>query len=146
MTRRLLLTASFALALALPVGVIAAAANPGHYWLTRLLVTAAMALALGVLGWHLFGGGGPWGPASGAGLASGQRSGRPPVAAREQQAEAAADRASAEALRDTKIIVAAVLLVVAFTGWVWDTSWVLVGVLVVAFGTQAVRQLMAARG
>ena len=55
------------------------------------------------------------------------------------------DRASSAAWRDTVMITGAVLVVVAFVGVQWPTSYVLLGVIVVALLTQAVRQILVSR-
>lgn len=53
--------------------------------------------------------------------------------------------AGARAWRDTVLGVAIVLAVVSIFGYQWRTSWVLVGVLALAFIARGVHVLLAAR-
>mgnify|MGYP001294633986 CR=1 FL=1 len=169
MRQRAVLAACFGVALAVATGVIAAGANPQAYVWTLVGVAGVLVLPLGVLGWFLAGALAPTPPgeASGAGPAAharadGQRGTRQRGGARGggghegggqrrgQEAAVAAqrelnDRASSAAWRDTVMITGAVLVVVAFVGVQWPTSYVLLGVIVVALVTQAVRQILVSR-
>ncbi|WP_434080551.1 hypothetical protein [Sanguibacter sp. Z1732] len=153
MMRRRVPAVCSAIVLAVAVGVIAAGANPGAYLLTLAVVAGVLAVPLTVLGWILFGsaptGGGAGTRATGAGSAKGAARGagsRPGGGPRGSADDPGwSDRATAAAWRDTVIATSVVLVVVAFLGVQWRTSYVLLGVVVLALLAQAVRQVQIGR-
>lgn len=154
MMRRRLLAVCSAIVLAVAIGVIAAGANPEAYLLTLAAVAAVLAVPLTVLGWVLFGSA-PTGV--GAVTARATAAGSAKGAARATRTRAGggarglsgdpgwSDRATAAAWRDTVIATSVVLVVVAFVGIEWRTSYVLLGVVVLALLAQGVRQVQVSR-
>lgn len=147
--QRSALAASFAVVLAVVTGVIAAGANSEDYLLTLAVVAGVLLVPMAVLGWFLAAALGSGSKTGGGGRSQGQaRSGQRHNAARRGAVAddlAIKEQASAAAWRDTMVITGVVLVVVAIVGVQWPTSWVLLGVLVVAMLTQSGRQVQAAR-
>jgi len=136
------LAACFGIALAVAIGVIAAGANPQNHGWTLIAVAGVLVVPLAVLGWFLVGAlDGP--TAQPEPVRRGRpRSGKDAAVAAQRELN---DRASSAAWRDTVMITGAVLVVVAFVGVQWPTSYVLLGVIVVALLSQAARQIAGGR-
>lgn len=124
LVRRWLLAASFAILGAALIGLIAGGTHPDRFALVALIFAACTLGPLLALGWLVF-----VSPTT-----------VPQDKHRQDSVEARwSDTAAAGAWRDTVIATSAVLVVVSIFGYQWRTSYVLLGVVVVAMLSLAIR-------